>query len=472
MTNGVQRPGTPSRLQKSGLRTISGGMRGHAFGCGSRRAAITKVLFAAALAWPSVAFATPLLPIQSQPAQPAPEPAAAQTSEAPATASASWSRRGGMVRYERPVFHNGRRVLWHGAWRDGGRGAEPAARAAPAKSESAAAPMAAHDIFLLVDSSDAAAAHMAAEFAQAMQGSSLRVKPIAGKTSAAALNKAVEGDSADLAIVPMDVLGGSPDVSADKGADWRSRAPYLARLANEPIALIAPRSITDIHQLAGHKVNVAAADGATAASAALVFSRLNIAPTMTNEPLPDALARLARGEIDAVFMVGAGDSYSLSNFGKDGRFHIVAIPYEPALQALYCPMRLTARDQANLIGADDKVDTIGVPTALLAIDAAPDSPRAGRLAPLVDRLFAQFDQSIGSLHSARWKDVNLAAKVVGWPRFGATQAWLDQAQAAPDAALDTFRSGAEAAASAGEGPSGADSDKLYESLMKLSGAAQ
>jgi hypothetical protein len=162
----------------------------------------------------------------------------------------------------------------------------------------------------------------------------------------------------------------------------------------------------------------------------------------------------------------------LSNFGKDGRFHVVAIPYEPALQALYCPMRLTTRDQANLIAADDKVDTIGVPTALLAIDAAPDSPRAGRLAPLVDRLFAQFDQSIGSLHSARWRDVNLAAKVIGWPRFGATQAWLDQNRATPDAALDTFRSGAETAANASEGPSGADSDKLYESLMKLSGAAQ
>src|ERR1700722_7331713 len=129
MTNGVQRPGTPSRLQKCGLRTISGGMRGHAFGCGSRRAAITKALFAAALAFPSAAYATPLLPIQSQPAQPAPEPVAAQAAEPATTASATWTRRGGMVRYDRPVFHNGHRVLWHGAWRNGGRAGEPAARA-------------------------------------------------------------------------------------------------------------------------------------------------------------------------------------------------------------------------------------------------------------------------------------------------------------------------------------------------------
>ena len=374
-----------------------------------------------------------------------------------------------MVRYDTPVFHNGHRVLWHGAWRDGGRAAETAGKPAPASPQASAD---AHDILVLADSADASATRMAAEFAQAMQGGGLHVKVVAGKTSAAALDKAVSADSADLAIVPMDVLGDSGAGSADKGADWRARAPYLARLASEPITLVAPRTIADIHQLAGRKVNVAAADGATAASAAIVFSRLNIAPTLTNDALPDALARLARGEIDAIFVVGGGDSKALADFGKDGRFHALVIPYAPSLQALYCPMRLTGHDLGNLIGADDKVDTIGVPTALLAIDAAPDSPRAGRLAPVTDRLFAQFDQSVGALHASRWKDVNLAARIPGWPRFAATQAWLEQNKGAPDPALDTFRSVAEAAAGASEGPGGADSDKLYESLMKLSGAAQ
>jgi TRAP-type uncharacterized transport system substrate-binding protein len=377
-----------------------------------------------------------------------------------------------MVRYDRPVFHNGRRVLWHGAWRGGARAI--ATGPAPARSEAnASTPLASRDVLVLADGADGSATRMAAEFAQAMQSGGFHVKVVAGKTSAAALDKAVGGDSADLAIVPLDTLAGNS--STDKEADWRTKAPYVARLPNEPIALIAPRAITDIHQLAGRKVNAAAADGATAASAAIVFSRLDIAPTMTNEPLPDALGRLTRGEIDAVFVVGVGDSKTLADFGKDGRFHVVPIAYAPALQALYCPMRLTSRDEAdlaNLIDADDKIDTIGVPTALLAIDATPDSQRAGRIAPVVDRLFAQFDQSLGSLHGSRWNDVNLAARIVGWPRFGASQAWLDQNQTAPNPALDTFRGAAETAASASEGPGGADSDKLYDSLMKLSGAAQ
>jgi TRAP-type uncharacterized transport system substrate-binding protein len=449
----------------------------HESGRRSRRTPIATLIIAAAIAIPASAHAvsgtTPPPPQETPQASDPP----AQAENAPAQReSESAHQRGGIVRYDRPVFHNGHRVLWHGAWRAGGAPHEIAASPAPARQPPAAATAAApannHDILILADGADASATRMATEFAGAMQSVGLHVKAIAGKTSLAALDKAVSGDSADLAIVPIDALGNSGAGLTDKDSDWRARTPYLARLANEPIALIAPRWLTDIHQLTGRKVNVAAADGATATSAAIVFSRLNIVPTTTNESLPDALAHLARGEIDAIFVVGSDDSKALADFGKDGRFHVAAIPYAPALQTLYCPMRLTSRDQPNLIGADEKVDTIGVPTALLAIDAAPNSPRADKIAPVAERLFAQFDQNFAALHGSKWKDVNLAARILGWPRFGATQAWLEQNKGTPNAALEAFRGAAETAASASEGPGGADSDRLFDSLMQLNGTAQ
>jgi TRAP-type uncharacterized transport system substrate-binding protein len=366
----------------------------------------------------------------------------------------------GMVLYNKPVFHNGHVVFWHGA----SRGAASAAPTPNAKPQ---------DFLILADRADASATRMAAEFASAMQSGGLHVKAIPGETSAAALDKAVSGDAADLAIVPMDSLIDSTKGPTDRGrANWRERAPYLARLSSEPIALIARRSVTDIRQLADRKVNVEMPDSATAASAAIVFSRLNIAPDMTHEPLPEALARLARSEIDAIFVVGGDDSRALADFGKDGRFHIVAIPYAAALQALYCPMRLTARDQPSFVGVDEKVDTIGVTTALVAIDAAPDSPRADRIAPLANLLFEKFDQTLGVSNNSNWKEVNLAAQITGWPRLSATQAWLEQNRGAPNAALETFRNMAQSAAAASNGPSSADSDRLYESLMQWSGAAQ
>jgi uncharacterized protein len=315
---------------------------------------------------------------------------------------------------------------------------------------------------------------MAVEFAGAMQSGGLHVQAVPGRTSAAALDKAVNGDAADLAIVPMDGLIDAGKTLADKDpADWRERTPYLLRLANEPIELIAPREIADIRQLAGRKVNVGAPDSAAAASAAIVFSRLNITPTMTNEDTPEALADLKGGLIDAVFVVGGNDSKSLADFDKGGgRFHVVAIPYQPSLQALYCPMRLTASEQPNLIGDGEKVDTIGVTTALLAIDAPPHSPRAERIAPLANQLFSGFEQLRGASDNSNWKEVNLTARMLGWPRLDAAQSWLEQNQGAPNAALDAFRNMAQTAAGDGAGPSAADSDRLYESLMQWSGAAQ
>src|SRR5260370_887030 len=195
-------------------------------------------------------------------------------------------------------------------------------------------------------------------------------------------------------------------------------------------------------------------------TAGMVFPRLNVATTTTNDPLTEALPRLARGEIDAVFVVGADDSKALADFGKDGRFHVVAIPYAPALQALYCPMRLTSHDEPNLIGANDKIDTIGVPTALLAIDATPDSPRAARIATVAEHLFAQFDQSLGALPVSKWKEVNLAARIPGWPRFSAAEAWLEQNKRESNGALDAFRGAADTAAPANEVPAESDSVRL------------
>jgi TRAP-type uncharacterized transport system substrate-binding protein len=467
MTTRVQRLDSSWRAYGSVHGPTPGGIRGTDFRGLWRGAARFALVIAAASAAPALAFAAggakpPDAAPQTQEAPaPQPESAPAEPDKASAPRGA-----GGMVRYNRPVFHNGHLVLWHGAWRGGG-GAPMAGVVKPASTgASAAAAAKPHDFIILADSADASALRMADEFADAVQSEGMHVKAVPGKTSPAALDRAVSGDSADLAIVSADVL-------ADKAAaGWRDRAPYLARLANEPIALIAPRAITEIGQLAGRKVNVDAPDSATAASAAMVFSGLNIAPTTTNEHLPDALAHLAAGQIDAVFVVGGDDSKALADFGKDGRFHVVAIPYASALAAIYCPMRLTTHDQPNLIGGDEKVDTIGVPTVLVAVDAAPNSPRADRAAPLANLFFDQFDQRLGASSNANWKGVNLAAQIAGWPRFGASQAWLEQNKGAPNAALDTFRNMAQTAAAASEGPTGADSDRLYQSLMQASGAAQ
>jgi TRAP-type uncharacterized transport system substrate-binding protein len=379
-----------------------------------------------------------------------------------------------VVRYPKPVMHNGHLVLWHGVWR-GGRAhprpgqaaAQPAQPAAEPVQEAAtgAKPAGPRQLTILADSGDPTALRLAGELAGVMNGDDAQLKTFVGATSRAVMAKAVASDAADFALVPVDQLA-----EPGPGADWRQRAPYIARLHNEEIELVTPRSIADIRQLAGRKVNVGAADSAAAASAAAIFSRLNVAATWTNFTLREALQRLKDGRIDAVLTIGGRNSELLTAFGDDGRFHLATIPYAPALGAAYAPARASAKDWPKLVGADEKVDTLSVPLALVAVDGN-EPERAQRLAPAVDRFLASFEQLLDETKDPGWREVNLAAQLDQTPRFAGAQTWLDQNKGAASADLDAFRAAAQAVDANG-GPSGADSDRLYQGLIRLSGAGQ
>ena len=357
----------------------------------------------------------------------------------------------GMIPYAKPVFRNGHYVLWHGPSHGGGIRARAAAASHNSK-----------QFTILVDSSEPSQARIAAELAAQAQANGLGLRPIAGKTSLPAIGRAVLGASADFAITPLDAL-----LAANKAPpDWKERAPYIARLANEPIEIIAPRAIADVGQLAGRKVNVEAADSASAATAALLFARLNIAPKLTNGFLADALGDLSDGKLDAVLVIGGRASKSLADFGRDGRFHILTLPWNPALQALYSPARLANADRPNLIRPNENVDTLSVGMALVALDAAPASPRVEKLGPFAAQFLDHFDALLGPANAAGWREVNLAASIDSWPRLAAAQAWVEQGKSDKGHALDNFKTIAQTATASDQGPSGADSDLLYDSLMK------
>jgi uncharacterized protein len=372
-----------------------------------------------------------------------------------------------MVRYAKPVMHNGHLVLWHGMWRGHPNAVRAAATENP-ETPDASKTTGARVLSILADSADPTTTRLANELAGVMNGDDAQIKVMGAPASRAAIAKAVGADSADFALVTLDGLVDP----AQSGVDWRRKAPFVARLQNEEIEVIAPKAVANINQLSGRKVNVGAADSAAAGTAGLIFSHLNIAANWTTYPLDDALQRLKDGKIDAVLVVGGKNSDVLSKFGDDGRFHLVAIPYTPALRPYYAPARATNKDWPNLVATDEKVDTLSTPIALIAIDGEA-SGRAERVTPSANRFLANFDQLSDESKDQGWRDVNLAARIDQLPRFSAAQAWLDQNKSeAASADLDAFRAAAQAADAANGGPSGSDSDKLYQSLMRLGGAAQ
>jgi hypothetical protein len=305
---------------------------------------------------------------------------------------------------------------------------------------------------------------MAGELVAALRAAGLKAHATAGATSPDALAKAVIGDTADLAIAPMDAL-----LADDKAtASWRDRAPYVARLANEAIEIVAPRTIADLGQLKRLRDGSGPVVVAQDASAQALLARLGFGPKQTGESLAASLEDLAAGKVDGVAVAGAGQSPTIADFGKDGRFHLLSIPWTPALRGAYAPARLTSKDRPNLIRADEKVDAVAAPMALIAIDAGQGSPRTPQFAAIVSAFFQKFDVLLAKDTDARWREVNLAASA-NWPRLPAAQQWIASGQGATDASLDSFRKMAHSVASTNGGPGASDADKLYESLMQWRG---
>ena len=378
----------------------------------------------------------------------------------------------GMVRYTHPVFKNGKLVLWHGAWRGSARFARSSRATASADSRPAARQQTPREFSVLADPADVCASHMAKDFAAVLTAEGDAGRAIVGSTSPTGLAKVARADMADFAVVTLDSLASS----AKADPEWVKRSPFVARLAPETLEVIAPREIKSIGDLQNRTVSFGDPDSATATSAKMLFSRLGISVNPMYEPAPEGLDALAAGKREAIVLLGAKDLEALSDFGDDHRFHILEIPWSTTLDPVYAPARVTAAERPNLVAANSAVDTVGEPTALIALDAAQGSPRAEALGRVARTFLDNYDAFLTDDHDSHWRDVNLAAEAFSpdpaWPRLAAAQDWLDTKKSSADASLDAFRASAKAAAEANGGPSAEDSDRLYDSLTRWRGLMQ
>jgi TRAP-type uncharacterized transport system substrate-binding protein len=385
----------------------------------------------------------------------------------------------GMVPYTHPVVRNGKRLLWHGVWR--GRTGHEMARLAPAKiaiapkqkpqSSAPAAKQAPQSQILKAFSivagpDDLTASQMARDFAAVLSDKGAPGRAIVGSTSPNGLAKVARMDMADFAIVTLDSLL----AGAKLDADWPKRSPLVVRLAPETLEVIAPRDVKSIGDLQGKTVSVGDPDSATATSARLLFSRLGISVNPLYEPLTDSLEALSSGKRGAVVVLGGKDARALSDFGGDGGYHLVAIPWSAGLESIYAPARVASADRPNLVAANDSVETVGEPLALIALDAATGSQRADAAGRVARAFFENYDSFLSDDRAAQWRDVNLAADPsvpnVTWPRLQGAQGWIDEHKTTADASLDAFRASAKSAADASGGPRAEDSDRLYDDLTR------
>jgi TRAP-type uncharacterized transport system substrate-binding protein len=265
----------------------------------------------------------------------------------------------------------------------------------------------------------------AAEMARVVDdGDNLHVLPVVTRGPTENVNSLLYLRGIDAAIINSDSL----DEYKSQVPDIQRKITYVLNLFPSEMHVFVRPEIQSLNDLAGKKVNFNTLGTAAAYSGPLIFSRLGLDVEKTFIPHQVALEQMRKGEggMAAVVFITSKpvDAFVRGRF--EPGFKFLAVPYTRKLEDYYLPSNLDAADYPNLINKGERVQTIAVPTVLVAFNWPTTSNRYDRVARFVDHLFSRLDKLQGPGFDPKWKSINLAASVPGLSRFPAAQAWLDR----------------------------------------------
>jgi uncharacterized protein len=260
-------------------------------------------------------------------------------------------------------------------------------------------------------------------------GDNLRILPIVGKGGAQNIKDVLYLRGVDMGITQSNMLRYFNE-TGEVGANIASRLRYVACLNIEEWHVLVRSDINSLEELRGKKVNFSDIGSGTQTSSRLIFKDLNIQVQEVNMGQADAYEALKRGEIAATLLFAGKPAGSFSKLKPDPAYKILPIPYAPALQESYLPTRLTNEDYPGMIPADKPVETLAVTAVLAVFNWPANTERYRRVAKFTEALFAKIDKFQKKPRHPKWAEVNLAASLPGWQRFGAAQEILDRRKTA------------------------------------------
>jgi TRAP-type uncharacterized transport system substrate-binding protein len=254
-------------------------------------------------------------------------------------------------------------------------------------------------------------------------GDNLHVLPIVTRGPTENVNSLLYLRGIDVAIINSDSL----DEYKSVVPDIQRKVTYVLNLFPSELHIFVRPEIKSLDDLAGKKVNFNTLGTAAAYSGPLIFSRLGVDVEKTFIPHQVALEQMRKGEggMEAVVFVTSKPVNAFVRGTFEPGFKFLPVPYGSKLMDYYLPTTLDPADYPNLIKPGERVDTIAVPTTLVAFNWSTASNRYDRVARFVDHLFSRLDKLQGPGFDPQWKSINLAATVPGLARFPAAQAWLD-----------------------------------------------
>lgn len=269
---------------------------------------------------------------------------------------------------------------------------------------------------------------LAAEMATALDdGDNLRILPIVSYGAASNLDDLLYLRGVDAAITQSDVFEYFRTVR--KTANLDKRVQYIIRLPISELHILARNDVHSLEDLRGKKVNFGPAGTGASLTGTIVFQRLGINVQQVLIDNGNALQKLQSGEIDALARVVPKPLEFFSKIPANAGLHLVNIPFTKTFEDYYTLGEFTKKEYPNLLQGNDRIDTIAVPAVLAVYNWPKKSDRYLKVQRFVQYLFTRFDKLQHPPFHPKWRDVNLAATVPGWTRFGPAEDMLQQLEA-------------------------------------------
>jgi TRAP-type uncharacterized transport system substrate-binding protein len=260
----------------------------------------------------------------------------------------------------------------------------------------------------------------------------------------------VVNDNSDLTVLPIVTRGPTENVNdllylkgvdiaiinSDSLEEYKSQIPQIQQrilsilnLFPSELHVFVRPEIKTLSDLAGKKVNFNTQGTAAAYSGPLIFSRLGIDVEKMFIPHPVALEQMKRGEISAVIFITSKPVDAFVKGKWEDGYKFLPVEYDEKFADYYLPGYLEPADYPNLIGRDQRIETISVPTILATYKWSQESPRYQRIAKFVETLFSRIGRLQAPGFDPKWKSVDLSARAPGLQRFAPAQDWLDHSTA-------------------------------------------
>lgn len=228
-------------------------------------------------------------------------------------------------------------------------------------------------------------------------------------------------------------------------ANIYNRVQYITKLYNSEYHLLVPKSITNLSELEGKKVNFYNEFSATDIAGVTIFDILGIKVVPTYFDLEDSIQKIRDGEVaGATYLAGAPVSGFTTLVKPEDNMHFLPLSPETLppggfdkLLQVFLPATLTHETYPELVPEGQTVSTVASGAVLAVYNWPEASDRYRRIAQFIEAFFSKFDEFLKPPRHPKWKEINLAVNVPGWTRFKAAQQWLDRRKVASSAQVKT-----------------------------------